>query len=493
MNCSAIDSRKEISLNDYLARANRLNPKEAAPPSDFHISIRRVGIVGTNFKYSPISVGEKLARDLTLARLLDLKMKARENEPAELVLLSTCNRSEIYYYQRSSSSKLSIEAENLFRQNVQESSQLYHYTGLSAIKHLFEVACGLDSLVIGEEQILAQVGEAIKLSARHGLAGPILSKLFSAACDSGRKVRETNSRFVSGQYDSISSAVIELVYQRFHKEYKPNLLVVGTGKTAKLTVNKVDRTRFGTVVVAARNLKYLSQLEADAVVPLSQLHQVISEKKINVIITATSADSYIISREQLEGITSPLLIVDISNPRNVDPSVRDFAKVNLLNLDDLKPYVKPLSEVDGEILSKINESISIKMMEFMAWMVEYEEILPLLSALRRNAERIRSEEINNAFSRSPDLSAEQKVVINKMTERLVRRLLHEPSLNLKEMLKGEDLGRIAQYKEAILNLFAPELIEGNVSNMKSQLHEKENNDKKIHGDFLFSSVKKEAQ
>ncbi|HKW04169.1 MAG TPA: hypothetical protein VJN71_02605, partial [Nitrososphaerales archaeon] len=193
----------------------------------------RIGMIGTNFKIAQISAREQLARKITLEKLLRLRLDEMEGGPTEIVLLSTCNRIEVYYASEEMEKTADIlSACFTLPQSTKRSEEnfgTYEYSDGRAIEHLFEVAAGLDSLVIGEAQILAQVREASKIANERGLCGPLLAKLFSKAYDAGREIRESYPRFTNGFRNSVSLSVSDLISTHFEKK-KPNILLIGSGK-----------------------------------------------------------------------------------------------------------------------------------------------------------------------------------------------------------------------------------------------------------------------
>jgi glutamyl-tRNA reductase len=439
----------------------RLRDPESPTSSANVTALVNIGVVGISFKTAPISVRERLAASLRIEKIEELKDRYPGFEHAELVLLSTCNRIEIYYFLNANSSMLSESLQSLFRTSeIQETFQIYHHVGINAIDHLFEVAAGLDSLVLGEAQILSQVKESVKRSQDKGLSGSITSKLFSKAYENGRNLREENPEFAHGLNKSVSHAVLELIAKRFPLR-KPNILLVGSGKMIRLAAGAIDKTRTGIVVVASRK-RELDGIKADLTVQLSDIGRAIKEQEIDVVITATSSNSYILEPKDLhESISnnSEILILDISVPRNVDPRAATFPSVTLLNIDDLKDHIGSIEPEDEKIVSRIRESVSHKADEFAFWMIQYVEMFPLMAALRKKTEAIRSEEVRNALSRAPDLTNEQKAVIEKMSERIVRRFLHEPDSRLRQLTRENQISKARQYTEAIRELFATEVID----------------------------------
>ena len=414
----------------------------------------QVGVVGISFKSTPIALRESVARQITIEKIEGLKSGNKDFAESELALLSTCNRVEIYYSSMAPA-QLYESVNSLFLLNGKESCDVYHYTGLRAARHLLSVATGLDSLVFGEAQILSQVNETNKVSLERKLSGPLLSKLFSMAYKSARRMREENPIFANGLNGSVSHAILEII-NRQYAGAKPNLLLIGSGKMVRLAVSAIDRSKLGTIVVAARR-KELDKIKADSIVHLSEIVRTIEEREIDVVITATTAEDHILKQSDLEHLTKisnkHLLILDISVPRNVEPQVGNIPNVTLINLDDLKGHIDSPSEQDRVSVSKIKTSLLLQSNEFFSWLTEHNEITPLMNSLRKRAETIRSEELKNAFSRMSDLTPGQKAVIETMSQRLIRRFLHEPTVRLKQLTRSEESRRAKMYSEVMSDLF----------------------------------------
>ncbi len=457
-----IESKQEGSETTFLSRSSENVPGGL----NLHI-----GLIGANFKTAPIAVREVLARGITVEKLAHLKGNKLAKSGTELVLLSTCNRIEIYYACENLSDTTKILRQVFIEAHLQygpvtNDFRTYTYSDSRAIEHLFEVSAGLDSLVVGEAQILSQVHEACRVANERGLCGPALSKLFSKAYSTGREIRESYPRFTNGFRNSISLSVSDLIASHFGtRKERPNIVLVGSGKMIKLAVSSFDKSRFGKVVIAARR-QPLKDIEADQIVHLSDLPRTISEQDIDVIITATSSDNFVIRPSDIEPFskqnpTKELLIIDISVPRNVDPqAAKIFPNVTLLNLDDLKERIANsnvesvhLAERNND-LAAIGASISVRRHEFISWMKESSEITPLMIALRRKAEMIRSEELNNALARLADLTPGQKDVILKMSERIIRRFLHDPTSNLKNMVRMNSEAKSKDYAYLLKELFS---------------------------------------
>ncbi|MGI0078537.1 MAG: glutamyl-tRNA reductase [Nitrososphaerales archaeon] len=426
-----------------------------------------VGVIGANFKTASIAAREDLARRITIEKLVHWRAKELGNGVTEIVLLSTCNRVEIYYASEDLEKAAgTLRSLFLLNKDPELDFKTYNYADSRAIEHLFEVSSGLDSLVIGEAQILSQVRDSCKLANERGLCGPALSKLFSKACSTGKEIREAYPKFTNGFRSSVSLSVIDLITDHYgNRELKPNILLVGSGKMIKLAASSFDRRKLGRVVVAARR-QPLRELQADKIVQLSDLSRAIIEQDIDAVVTATSSDDFVLKPSDVEpfsrmGRSKELLIVDISVPRNVDPQISKlFHNVTLLNLDDLRErIITPQDEASrfGEKasdLAAIRASITIRKHEFISWMKESSEIAPLMVALRKKAETIRSEELDNALMRLSNLTPGQKDVVVKMSERIIRRFLHEPTSNLRNMIRKDEDVKSKEYAYLLRELFS---------------------------------------
>ncbi|MHB2035369.1 MAG: glutamyl-tRNA reductase [Nitrososphaerales archaeon] len=409
-----------------------------------------IGLIGISFKTSPIEMREELAKSITYESIGELVHNDPSLAGSEIVLISTCNRIEIYYY--GDEALIAKSLKKLFDVNDSNSAEIYHFTGDQAATHLFNVATGLDSLVIGEAQIFSQVKKASRVSSDLGLSNSVMSRLFSKALKAARKVREQNPTFANGINNSVSHAVLELVSNRY-RDKKPNLLLIGSGKMIRLAIRSIIKSDLDRVVVAARR-KEIDGIKADSIIGIADIARTIVERGIDVVITATASQDYILNAKDLMNNRNPLLILDISVPRNVDPNVGKLQNVSLLNLDDLKDIIK--NPTDYALTPKVRKELSREVAEFSSWLADYEEIAPLLSSLRKKAETIREEEVGNALNRMPSLTDNQKAIIEKMSERLIKRFLHDPTLRLKHLSRVEGNQKAKVYAEAISELFTPE-------------------------------------
>ncbi|MDG6904352.1 MAG: glutamyl-tRNA reductase [Nitrososphaerota archaeon] len=426
---------------------SEIDPISAESP---HTTTLALGVVGVSFKTAQIESREELAKRIDLDSISDLIDHEELLGHFELVLLSTCNRLEIYYYGRDS-----LITETLRRFLGENSSNVYHLRAERAVTHLFDVTAGLDSLVVGEAQILSQVNDALKLSANRALSGEVMTRLFSKAYETARTVRERNPALSSGTNYSVSHAALELIKKEYG-DRKPNLLLIGSGKMIRLAIGSIERSDLGAVVLAARK-KTIENITADSIVGMDEISRTIAEKQIDVVIAATSADDYVVRAKDVNNISKPLLIIDISVPRNVEPEVGKLPNITLLNIDDLKDKLGVT--MDDDLHQKVRDELSHGVAGFSSWLADYEEINPLLSSIRKRAETIREEELANTLSRLPGLTDEQRAIIEKMSQRLIRRFLHDPTLRLKNLSRTEGNQKAKMYAEVVSELFTSQLSE----------------------------------
>ncbi len=430
-----------------------------------------VGVVGVNFKTAKIEAREQLAKTITIRSLEEIKrnLDSSIQSDSEFVALSTCNRIEVYFSSRDSE-VLQSKISQIFRKtgfvsgNARSSDYgVYDFRNGAAVKHLFHVASGLDSLVIGEAQILTQIRNALRVASSKNLCGLVLQKLFLKAYSTGKEVRETHSTLTNGFGNSVSLCVAQLISEYFKEsQRKPSVLLVGSGKMAKLAISSLDHLAKSRIIVATKR-GALKEMNADRVVHISEIPQVLVEEKINAIIVATTTpDGYVLSPRLFDSYSKnssePLLIADISVPRCVDPAVGTMSEdITLMNIDDLKdrlisPENTPL--MLKKDLAEVTSLIDMRAEEFVSWLQGDSRITPIMNSLRRKVEEIRAEEVRNASSRLNRLNDEELEIINKMSERIIRRLLHDPQTRISDALRRGQSRKSIEYSLVLKELFS---------------------------------------
>jgi glutamyl-tRNA reductase len=442
-----------------------------------------IGVIGTNFKTSSIDHREKLKKIITYEYLKKFKEEniARFSAIQEVAVLSTCNRLEIYFVTKNLLLSEDIISE-IFDNGIisalssmEQEIDKYVYSDQLAVEHINYVASGLDSLIIGEAQILTQIKQTLTLYQSKKMSGPIISKLFLKACATGKGIREQFPLLTNGFKNSVSLSIANFISQRFQERSNPNILLIGSGKMAKLAIASFDQLKLGRIMVASRR-NAPEGIIVDLIVPLSEIPSVLSKEHIDVVVAATTSEDYVITPTILEPFSKKnreLLIVDISIPRTVDPAIPGaYPNIELINLDDLKKQFLSLPELvkssdRADELLTIQKTIQSKSKKFMTWLEEVSVITPVMSSLRRKAEGIRIEEYGNVLARL-DLTQPQQEVIGKMSERIIRRFLHEPAHRLKEASRDGDIEKSKEYVGLLKSLFSldnenPQQLDGQLS------------------------------
>jgi glutamyl-tRNA reductase len=431
-------------------------------------------LVGTNHKYAPIELRERLSCQ---ADQLPLRLRALvEGHGAirEAVVLSTCNRTEVYIAMESDSSLESAQRSGLSGLppgSVQDyviarmaqwarisqaslKDHVYCLTDGNAIRHLFHVASGLDSMVIGEQQIRGQVHDAAKNAAKTGTAGRLLMELFQHACHIAENVeRKCDLDFADV---SISSASISLIAKEASAD-RPisSMLLVGAGKMIKLAASNLSSLGLGQIWVANRTearAEELAKRIGGSVLPFNKVQEVL--ERVDAILTCTSSQDYVIKYDELQSAVRkrngrPIIIVDASVPRNVDPTAAKIPGVNLYNIDDLAPFVQDSGKLAEPQIEYAKKMIESEVEDSYARIKAYDAD-DTLKNLRKIAEEIREKELSRALRKLGRVTDKEKVIVDLLTRRIVNKLLYEPTARLKDHV-GRGDGEI--YEEAIRELF----------------------------------------
>ena len=420
-------------------------------------------LLGVSHRTAPVDVRERL--DFSSRSVGDaVEALAARPSAAESVVVSTCNRSEIYV-----ASDSPAKAREELVQFLAEYHQLPPETFLphlfvkedaAAVGHLFRVAAGLDSIVVGEPQILGQVKDAFQTAAERRAAGPLLTKLFHWSFNVGKRVRSETG--IGEGAVSISFAAVALARKIFGKLEGRRVLVVGAGEISTLTAQHLRGQGVGDIVITSRTLANAESL-ATAVngraLPWQQMTQALSAA--DIVITATGSQRPIITRAHLETSatrrrTGPLFIIDVAVPRDVDPAVSAIEQVFLYNVDDLQGVVtENLSRRASEI-ERAEAIVSDELTRFASWR-RSRGAVPTIVALRQRFDAIRRSELQRLDGKLANLTPEAKARVDEVTRLLVEKLLLEPTEQLKALPDEET--QLA-YTEAINRLFRLRAEEG---------------------------------
>ena len=402
-------------------------------------------VLGLNHRTAPVELRELLAiPDSRMGEALGRLMAYPEIN--EAMYLGTCNRVEVYAVVEKLengfrkledflvATHLSVSSEDLF-------PHLYRYCDEEAIAHLFRVSASLDSMVVGEPQILGQVKGAYEQALTHRSSGVILNKVVKKAISVGKSVR-THTRI--GEYAvSISYAAVELAKKVFSNLKQRVVLLVGAGEMGKLAAQHLVNQGVKEVLITTRNhrraLELSERFEGQAV-PYEQLHSFLP--KADIVICATGAPHYVISKEDIEEavhqrMNRPMFLIDITVPRNIDPGVKDVDNAFIFDIDDLKAHVGFNQDERLKEAEKAEKLVKEEVGGTVSW-VRGLEATPTIVALRKKAEDIKQNELEKVFHRLGELSPKDRTAIEGLATAIVNKLLHGPLVTLKAEAQSQN-------------------------------------------------------
>jgi glutamyl-tRNA reductase len=411
-------------------------------------------LVGTSYQRAPVELRELLAYDRALRRDALGRLAA---EGAEAAVLSTCNRTEVYGV---SAEPAELE-ERIYGELAELSGlshselapALYSVSDEAAAVHLFRVAAGLDSMVPGEAQILGQVREAYEAARETETTGPTLHRLFRHALRVGKRVRTETA--IGENPASVSSAAAELAERVFDGLAGRRILLLGAGKTADLTAANLISRGVGGIVVANRSperAEALARRFGGRAVGLDEVEAELAHA--DVVVASTSSQGFVVPAAQVERALKerrgrPIFFVDIAVPRDVDPAAIELEGCYVFDIDDLERVVAESVAGRREEAVRAEAIVSEEADAFRAWQLSL-EVVPAISSLHARAESIRREELERAQGRLASLSPSQRRAVEALTSQIVAKLLHQPTVRMKEAAAGAD-GVL--YADAVRHLF----------------------------------------
>lgn len=414
------------------------NPRQLAKPELGCKRVTEMIIVGINHKTAPVELREKLSFSETqLTRSLSF---CKECEGVyECVILTTCNRTEIYAV---GSDEKTLQA--LLMQMLSEikgidteavGPNLYLHTQEKAVEHLFTVTAGLDSMILGETQILGQVKDSYAKGTAAGTVGTVFHSLFRQAVTAAKRVQTETG--INQNAASVSYAAVELAKKIFNHLSNRTVLILGAGKMSELTLRHLYDQGVKKVIVVNRTKERADRLAA-CFGGVSEYYEKRRDCLIeaDIVISSTGAPHFILDKEEMATVMrvrrgKPIFLIDIAVPRDIDPKVNDLENVYLYDIDDLQAVVASnMKEREQEAVRArliIKEEIS----QFQMWF-KTQEVVPLIAALRRKAETIRQSELEVSLKKLANLSDKEKKNVENLTKAIVNRILREPVLRIKE-------------------------------------------------------------
>lgn len=416
----------------------------------------RLFAIGLSHRTAPVELREcvDFARRGVEAALSALAARAIAQEH---VVLSTCNRAEVY---AAGDGDATADALTRFFSEYHQvppgqlADHLYIRRGQAAAHHLFRVAAGLDSLVVGEPQILGQVKAAYATATDRQMTGALTNRLFHSAFAVGKRVRSETG--LGEGAVSVSYAAIALAKKIFGNLEGLHVLILGAGEMAKLTGVHLRAQKVSRISIASRTLSTAERLAEHLdgrAVPWTDLGAALAEA--DIVITATGATEPVLTRARIEDVMRPrrqrpLFIIDIALPRDVDASAGNVDQVFLYNLDDLRAIVKENLARRTEELRRADAIVNEEAARFAAWM-QSREIIPTVVALRQRFEAIRQAELSRLEPKLTGLPPEARARLDEITHLIVEKLLLAPTEQLKSV---SDESMVVAYSDALNRLFS---------------------------------------
>jgi glutamyl-tRNA reductase len=404
-----------------------------------------IAIVGLSHRTSDLPLREAMAfaQDGLAAALARLRAEARLSGA---MILSTCNRVELYG-QAEDADRLEERLADFLcafhgRQRAELDAFVYRLAGAEAVRHAFRVAASLDSMVLGEPQILGQVKEAYRIAEEAGALGSGLIALRNRSLAAAKRAR--NETGIGQNAVSVSYVAVELARKIFGSLRDRNVLLVGTGKMSGLAARHLVSGGARATVLGMRTMDHAVELAATLggrAAPLSALREELSSA--DIVISSTGAPGLVIHLQDVESARAhrrgrqqrPLFLIDIAVPRDVEPSVGKLDGVFLYDLDDLRTVSEANMRERRKEAAAAEALVEREAREFLEWQKSL-DVVPLLKELRRRAEDIRRTEVDKVRRRLGPLTPEQEQALEAATEAIVQKLLHAPTVQLKEMVKN---------------------------------------------------------
>jgi len=432
-------------------------------------------VVGVNHQMAPVEVRERLALGPERLRVALTSLQTElaggagngarpsgsgarssgsgcrcEDAAPEVAILSTCNRTEVYAW-------AGADAESIIRRRLVErgglepqasaaglpGAILYARCGEEAACHLLRVAAGLDSLVIGENEILGQVKSAFELAHAAGTTGPMLSALFRYAVQAGKRVRSETE--IGRAALSVATIVVEMAQETFGSLAERTALLIGAGKMSSITGQALVRAGLRCVLVANRTFDRAQRLAASLggrAVRFDALAENLAAA--DIVICSTGAPHLVLHADEVRrvlpacdpGVETPrLLVVDLAVPRDADPAIATIPGVRLADIDDLEALVQANHPLAVAVRQAAEEIVREELNGYRAWQ-DARCCVPVIQALRERAELICEAEVARTLRRMGELSPQQQAAVGAMARAIANKLLHEPIVNLKEPPDG---------------------------------------------------------
>jgi glutamyl-tRNA reductase len=413
-------------------------------------------VVGVNHKTTPVEIREKLAFtpgkiEESIERLLGFP------DIVENIILSTCNRVEIYARVRDTEKGVQLlkwfiaDYHGISLRDLD--GHFYCHKNEKTVEHLFRVSSSLDSMVVGEAQILGQVKDAYSLARTMRSTGLVLNQLFEKAFNVAKKVRERTG--ISDNAVSISSAAVSLARKIFEDLENHTVMLIGTGEMAELAAKHLISFGVKTVYVVSRTHERAANLAKalnGSALAFDEFERDLY--KADIVISSTAAPSFIIKTPMVAAAMArrknrPMFFIDIAVPRDIEPDVNNLENVYLYDIDDLQSVVSANMKERTKEAERAMDIIQNEVEKFEGW-VDSLDAIPTIVEIRNRVETIRQNELEKTLGRLVHLTEEDRDAIRHLTLSIINKVLHKPTVNLKKQTQSQD-GHV--YLKAIRKLF----------------------------------------
>lgn len=415
-----------------------------------------INVLGLNHTTAPVELRECLAfsREETSDAMEDLH---RQPGIREVILVSTCNRVEVLFTANSGESPVEGVKQFLADYNKIPLSRfeqvLYRFEGDEAVRHVFRVAASLDSLVVGEPQILGQIKEAYRTATLKKTSGVVLNRLMHRTFFVAKRIRSETG--IGDHAVSISYAAVELGRKIFGTLEGKKALLIGAGEMAELAVEHLIRNRVDRVLVANRTFERAVELAGrfkGEAIRFEEIGE--SLKQADIIVSSTGSPHFVITRDQVKAVmrsrkNRPIFFIDIAVPRDIDPEINGLGNAYVYDIDDLKGVIDENIEDRKKEAVKAERIIDEAVIRFRQW-YESLEVVPTIVALRNKMDAIARSEIKKTLASLNHLSEEECQAFYRMTNAMVNKFLHDPTMFLKDRTHPENS---SLYLDLIRNLF----------------------------------------
>lgn len=415
--------------------------------------------LGLNHTTAPVHLRERLAFGEEQIRTALSRMCCGHIPSAlcELTIVSTCNRIEIYAASNQPAfAELEAFLSDAHGIPVQEfQPYLYRFQDLEAVRHLFEVAAGLDSLVIGEPQILGQITRALELARGQNAAGPTLNRLFQAAIHTGKRARTETA--IARNPASVSSLAASVAEKTLGHIKAASVTVLGAGEMAELTVEALRKRGVENIRVVNRTLdraRELAERWGAEATTFEFLPQVLEES--DILIASTGAPHFIVEVKTVEEAmharaARPLVLIDIAVPRDIDPDCAGIPRVRLFDIDGLNAQLEDSLTHRMSEVPRVRQILEEELVEFETYLKSM-EMLPIIADIHQRAESIRLAELQKTLRRLPDLTEAERERIEALTQSLVQKLLDPPTRQLRAQAASQHAPDVAALARKLFNL-----------------------------------------